>query len=77
MTTTCDAKGRPYLKLSEARDGMFVWLDDGFTCHVPGRVQIHDLGDGPYFECDCGQHKLDGQCDDGVHCIGVYGSAQP
>lgn len=71
MTVT-DTNGRPYLKLSEARDKQIIELDDGFTCQLPGQVVLCKDKLGIYFECDDGHHYIDGQADDGEHCIGMY-----
>lgn len=86
MTTpTQDTYGNDYLQLSDAANGMIVWLDDGFTCKRAGPVTLRRRDFWPewdkrepneqsrlYFQCDEGSHMLDGQCDDGLHCIGVY-----
>jgi|HubBroStandDraft_2_1064218.scaffolds.fasta_scaffold03417_15 hypothetical protein len=83
---THDVDGNGYLKLDDAREGMTVWLDAGFTCHEAGPVQLHCFTDQRlYFECtgmdkditeplNC-KHFIDGQCDDeaGI-CIGIYPS---
>lgn len=71
MTET-DKDGRLYLNINAATEGMTVWLDNGFTCHDYGPVVIHGMGEQAYFLCDEGTHKLDGQCDEGDYCIGVY-----
>jgi hypothetical protein len=63
--------GRPYLKLSEARQGL-IELDSGFTCRRAGPVMLFKDERGLYFHCDDGTHYLDGQADDGEHCVGVY-----
>lgn len=53
-------------------EGHVVEVDDGFACMPSGQKTVH-IGDfGPYIECADGHHWLSGQCDDGVHCIGVY-----
>lgn len=68
-----DASHRPYAKLSELKPGDEIELDDDFTCHKRGIVTIKARTDGVlYFNCDEGEHRLDGQADDGEHCIGVY-----
>lgn len=68
-----DSNGRPYLKLAEAKQGMIVELDSGFTCRNAGKAMLYanETG-GLYFLCDEGTHHVKGQADDGIHCIGIY-----
>ena len=71
-TRTHDTDGRAYLKLSEAREGL-IELDAGFTCRVASRAILYRDERGKfYFNCAEGSHFLDGQANDGEHCIGVY-----
>ena len=77
-----DKNGREYLKLADAKQGMIVELDDGFTCRRAGRAMLyHDcLSVGPYglyFMCSDGSHLIQGQCEDGIHCIGIYPGTEP
>lgn len=84
MSNTCDTYGRPWAKLSGLREGDRIELDDGFTCHDAGIVELKRDDDGLYFECagpedepdsvdkPC-HHYLDGQADDGEHLVGIYG----
>jgi len=68
-----DTSGREYLKLADAKDGMIVELDGGFTCRRAGKAMLyHDRAKGLYFFCDDGSHYISGQADDGIHCIGMY-----
>lgn len=67
-----DNSGRKYLKLAEARQGMWVNLDKGFTCRTPGAVLLRCDKGGMFFLCDHGQHYIKGQADDNIHCIGIY-----
>lgn len=75
-----DINGRDYLKLADAKDGQLVELDDGFTCHAPGNVTLYKKEHyvsgtvcwGLYFNCDEGEHYIDGQADDGINCVGIY-----
>lgn len=72
-----DANGRPYLKLADAKQGMIVELDEGFTCRVAGKAMLfHDCvrggAEGIYFMCKEGSHFIRGQADDGIHCVGIY-----
>lgn len=48
--------GNPYLKLNDAKDGMTVWLDDGFTCHPAGSVVLSGDKRKAKFACDKGYH---------------------
>lgn len=72
MTRT-DTLGREYLKLSEAKEGI-IELDAGFNCRGPGVAMLFHSDLGFYFMCECGEHYIDGQADDGVYCIGIYPS---
>lgn len=68
-----DKNGRPYAKLSELKAGDKIELDAGFSCHGAGVVEIKQNTLGTlYFECEDGNHRLDGQADDGEHLIGIY-----
>lgn len=71
MSTT-DTFNNPWLRISDAKDRMTIWLDAGFTCAEAGPVTVHGNGEDAYFLCSDGQHDLISQCDDGEHCIGVY-----
>lgn len=72
MSATHDLRGRPYAKLSELKAGDQVELDEGFTCHKAGFVTLKDSIGFLYFECDEGEHCLQGQADDGEHLVGIY-----
>lgn len=61
-----------YLKLTEAKAGQKVRLDGGFTCVKAGFIELHEDNDGIYFECKEGHHYIEGQADDGIHCVGMY-----
>jgi hypothetical protein len=50
-----------YLKRNEAKQGMTVWLDAGFTCHCAGQVVLKSDGEQLYFDCAQGQHAIVGQ----------------
>ena len=56
-------------------DGM-IELDSGFTCAKDGLKRVRRDAKGFYFTCNDGHHYLDGQADDGKHCIGVYNSKE-
>ena len=49
------------MKLSDLRVGQTVYLDDGFSCHLGGVVDVLVDNDGFYFECAHGRHYFDGQ----------------
>ena len=69
-----DLSGRAYAKLSELKAGDIIELDEGFTCQRPSKVKVFADERGILcFACDEGNHRLDGQADDGEHCVGVYG----
>lgn len=72
MSTT-DTNGRPWAKLSELKAGDYVELDAGFDCAKPGKVKVWEIGGSKCFCCYHGWHFIDGQADDGEHCIGIYG----
>ena len=62
---------REYLKIADAKVGLEVELDNGFTCRVAGRALLRADPGGLWFMCDNGQHFLSGQAQDGYY-IGVY-----
>lgn len=67
-----DKNGREYLKLSDAKAGQIVELYAGFTCAEAGPVVLLESKQGIYFLCSDGEHYIDGQANDGIHCIGIY-----
>jgi hypothetical protein len=72
---TSDIKERRYAKLSELKEGDKIELDGDFTCQRKGVHFVHkDEHGGLYFNCREGRHLLDGQADDGEHCVGIYRS---
>ncbi len=70
--STHDKSGRPYAKLSKLREGDWIELDSGFTCHEAGPVSLHKMGEVLYFTCNEGCHNLNCQTDDGEHLVGIY-----
>lgn len=81
-----DVNGRPYARLEQLKPGDMVELDDGFTCHEAGIVEVKEDADEPddtlYFDCvdDDGRphrHHLVGQLDDDGFLVGVYSVARP
>jgi hypothetical protein len=72
-----DRNGREWVKLSSLKGGEILELDSGFTCRKAGPAHIHLDAEGLYFNCDEGKHYLDDQCDDGDHCVGIYGFTRP
>lgn len=80
MSST-DVNGRAYARLDELKPGDMVELDDGFTCHDAGIVEVKadaaEPDDRLYFDCvdDNGrpqQHHLVGQLDDDGYLVGIY-----
>lgn len=71
---THDKNERPYAKLSQLKAGDKVELDTGFTCHEAGVVHLEQhQPEGPlFFKCADGWHNIEGQADDGEHCVGIY-----
>jgi hypothetical protein len=68
-----DLHGRAYAKLSQLKAGDKVELDADFDCCEAGLAEVFIDENGElFFSCKCGRHQLDGQADDGEHCIGVY-----
>ena len=49
------------MKLSDLHVNQTVYLDDGFSCHSGGIVDVLVDEDGFYFECEHGRHYFDGQ----------------
>ena len=63
---------REYLKIADAKAGLEVELDDGFTCREAGKVTLHTAEGGLlWFPCNCGKHILLAQSD-GDYYLGVY-----
>jgi hypothetical protein len=63
---------REYLKITDAKAGLEVEIDSGFTCREAGKVLLHaDEGGLLWFSCNHGQHFLAGQAQDDYY-IGVY-----
>lgn len=74
MFQTHDVHGNAYAKLSELKEGDFVLIDGGFSCLSQGKAQVRADDSGRLFiPCSSGNHYLDGQADDGEHCVGIYG----
>ena len=68
-----DVNKRPYAKLSELYEGASVQVDDGFDCAEAWAIKLVGKDDkGLFFDCNEGKHYLDGQADDGEHCVGIY-----
>ena len=68
-----DRDGREYAKLTHLKNGDFIELDSGFTCHPPGIVLVRIEAGRLYFDCDKHKHYLDGQlADDGDSLVGIY-----
>ncbi len=64
---------REYLKLSEAKAGMEIEIDGGFTCSDAGVALLHEDENGLFFYCENGHHYIS---DDDYHCIGIYAALQ-
>lgn len=64
----------PWLTIDEARPGIKIRCDGGFTCVPPDSVHtLHQQADGDlYFNCACGHHAIEGQADDNPFYIGLY-----
>jgi hypothetical protein len=82
----CDIRGRPYARLESLNIGDMVELDDGFTCHAAGIVEVKydpaDTSDPFYFNCvgEAGEpqkHFLVGQLDEDGFLVGIYPVARP
>lgn len=71
MPNTHSKQGRSWAKLSQVKAGDMLELDSDFGCQR-GTVLIHEDEVGLYFLCAVGKHHLNGQADDGEHCIGIY-----
>lgn len=73
MSNSHDANGREYLKLSNAKEGMKVQLDSGFSCASEGEVILFMINEELCFACANGNHAIEGQADDdGIYCMGIY-----
>jgi hypothetical protein len=78
-TKSHDTSGVEWARLSQLKPGATVRADDGFTCIKDGAVLVVGIDDrGSLFvPCSDGEHHLDGQCDDGDHCIGLQVVSEP
>ncbi len=67
------------MKLSEAKAGVMVKADGGFTCIPEGAVRTIKIDeDGfPYIYCDHGVHWLGGQVDRNGDLIGFTRVGEP
>ena len=72
MSQSHDIQGIEYAKLDALAEHSIIKLDGGFTCRSTGVATVYKDDKGLFFRCDEGNHYLEGQCDDGLHCIGVY-----
>lgn len=73
MTSNHSTDGREWAKLSALKEGDRVEIDGGFTCMAAGARLVKKDKDGElYLDCEDGGHYLDGQADDGEHCIGIH-----
>ena len=62
-----------HMKYDDLKDGMLVYVDDGFTCMDAGTRIVRKNEYGFYLDCEEGKHYLVGQVDeDGDTLIGVY-----
>lgn len=60
------------MKLTDLKPGDTIRLDGGFTCHAGGEAVVKSDDTGNlYFDCDDGQHLLDGQIGPDGELIGV------
>lgn len=61
------------MKYDDLKEGMLVYVDDGFTCMDAGTRIVRKNESGFYLDCKEGKHYLVGQIeDDGETMIGVY-----
>jgi hypothetical protein len=59
------------MKHSDLKAGMFVHVDDGFTCMREGVHQVGIIDGELYLNCDAGYHILSGQCDGEGNLVGI------
>lgn len=71
---THDLQGREYARIADVKTGDMLEDDGGFGCldGVSKHVVQADMNGQLFIPCDEGQHYLDGQVDDGDHCVGLY-----
>lgn len=60
-----------YAHFDHVKVGTRLKADGGFTCIEEGSVlTVAEYGNELFVPCNCGQHFLDGQLDDGDRYIG-------
>ena len=67
-----DAERRDAMKYEDLREGMWVRLDDGFTCMDAEVKLVKKSESGFYVDCREGEHYLDGQIGDDDELVGVF-----
>ncbi len=77
MASTHSTDGREWARLSKLKPGDKVEIDDGFTCNAAGIYIVAGDARGLYIPCSEGGHHLDGQADDGEHCVGIWPAGAP
>ncbi len=60
-----------YMNYNDLKEGMTVYVDDGFDCMPAGPHTVHGDGTDFYLHCDEGYHNLDGQCEEDDIMIGI------
>lgn len=76
---TAAKHGGQYLKLADAREGMAVVVDGGFTCMDEGEEKIiaRDVEGNLCIDCREGGHALVGQLQDDGSLIGIFDARDP
>jgi len=73
--STHDTNGKEWLRVDQAKAGVKVITDGGFTCMREGVIKTIyiDPKYGPTISCSDITHDLDGQLnDEGTHYVGLY-----
>jgi hypothetical protein len=61
-----------WISFEQVKEGQTIVADGGFTCMEAGPKLVEAGDHGLFVRCQCGQHYLDGQIDDGDEVVGFH-----